>query len=136
MIDAGLGDDGGLGEGEDGGAEGLDALVGEGAESGQTVEGAGNLEDDAVGHRREDVPDLEQLLGGVTVDLDHHGLVGDVQIALDEGHDLPVLGHQLVEHDGVGDDAGRSPGASILSDHPGLRPARYPVRVPEGGVAQ
>ena len=81
----------------------------------QAVRGARDLDDDLVGHPREEVAHVEQLLGRVAVDLDDDGLVGDVEVSLDDAANLTVLLDHVVEHHRVGDDARGAP------VHPGLQ---------------
>ena len=105
MGGAGLGDHGGLREAEGGGAEGLDALGGQGRKGFEALGGAGDLDDNLVGHPGEYVGHVQELGRGVAVDFNDDLLVGDVEIALDDFGELPVLLGHVVQDDGVGDDA-------------------------------
>ena len=127
MGGAGLGRGRRLGQGEDGGAEGLDALALQFAEGAEAVDGAGDLEDDPVRQAGEDLSDAEQLFGGVAVDLHHHRFVGDVQVALGDVHDLTIFLDHLVQHHRVGDDARRSQRQPFLQ-------VRGIARQPDGGA--
>ena len=106
MVDPGLGHGRRLGQREDRGAEGLDALGFERGKGLEPVDRAGDLEDNLVRHLGEDLADLQQFLDAVPVDLHHHRLVGKLEIGFDQLDHRAVGLSVLVEYHRIGDDAG------------------------------